>query len=374
MIKTIVLFIIIIFLAWLSIDYFSITLPSMKSVKQKEQPIQKKSTKFLPAPKSIGKISTENNDTLTLTQLLEQHRFYDALSLYLEEGSTLQRKQIEVYLASLAKSKPTLALEYMQVFLDNVPESTVWKLMIKTHVAQGNLAKAIEIIMQAKENYVSDVEDKRLTKQLKDVAVTHIDALMKRKEYAKLILFLEEMISYDGTDNFYAFRLAQLYLKLDKVSEASVLLDGLQYDEVYAQNVKTLLNTIDKEEEESYEYTIPLQKYGDHYVANVFLDGTAFNLLLDTGATYIFIDEDKASMLEVLRSDLVLQTASTNVNAKLCIASSMRVGNLELHNIQVTTAPFKREGVDGLLGMNFFKQFTFFINQDENVLYLNSKK
>jgi len=373
MIKTILLAVIIIFLAWLSMDYFSITLPSSEPSKQKEKPSEKEPSNVFIPQKNIINTDMKKDESMTLLQLLAEGRFYDALALYLEAENVTQAKQIETYLAMLAKSDPIRALEYMQVFLDNVPESMVWKLMIETHITQGNLAKAIELIMQAKENYVSDAEEKRLSRQLKDVSVAHIDALMQRKEYAVLITFLEEMISYDGTNNFYAFRLAQLYLELDKTSEASILLEGLQYDDVYAQNVKTLLNAIDKEEEESYKYAIPLQKYGDHYVANVFLDGTAFNLLLDTGATYIFIDEDKASMLEVIRSDLLLQTASNDVQAKLCVASSMRVGNLELNNIQVTTAPFKRDGVDGLLGMNFFKQFTFFINQDENVLYLNPK-
>jgi len=373
MIRTILLSALIVFIAWLSMDYFSTVLPVVEASKVKEKSIKTKPFKIIPPSKNIIKLDTKKDESITLLELLAQNRFYDALTLYLEDENTTQAQQIETYLAMLAKSDPIRALEYMQVFLDNVPESMVWKLMIETHIAQGNLAKAIKLILQAKENYVSDAEEKRLSRQLKDVSVAHIDALMQRKEYAILITFLEEMINYDGTNNFYAFRLAQIYIELDKTNEASVLLEDLKYDEVYAQNVKTLLSSIDKDKEKNYEYSIPLQKHGDHYIVNVFLDGTAFNLLLDTGATYIFIDEEKASMLEVIRSDLLLQTASNNVQAKLCIASSMKVGNLELNNIQVTTAPFKRDRIDGLLGMNFFKQFTFFINQDENVLYLNPK-
>jgi len=374
MIRTVLIFIIVVFLAWLSIDYFSITLPTNESTKQREEPSKEKSSNLLILQKPITTVSLEKKRSMTLLELLNQHLFYDALSLYLEEGSDIQRKQIEAYLATLAKSNATLALEYMQVFLDNVPESSVLKLMITTHIAQGHLAKAIELIMQAKENYVSESEDKRLYTQLRDVAIQHIEALLQRKEYATLISFLEDMAAYDGTDNFYTFRLAQLYMELDKTDKASILLDELKYDEVYAQNVKTLLNTIDNEEEEAYKYAIPLQKYGDHYTVNVFLNGEAFNLILDTGATFIFVDEEKASMLEVLRDDLILETAGNNVNAKLCNAENMKVGNLELSNIEVTVAAFKRNGIDGLLGMNFFKQFTFFINQDENVLYLNPKE
>ena len=372
MIKSILLLLFIILLAWLTIDYFSITLPTSEPHKQIEKQNKHESSQV-----SKPHISTSNIEGkekgITLSQLLENNLFYDALSYYLENSTEENRKQIEGYLATLANKNAPLALEYMQVFLDNVPESMVWKLMITTYIAQGNFKKAIELIIQAKEDYVSEGEDKRLATQLRDVAIQHIDVLFQRKEYARLIAFLEEMIAYDDTDNFYKFRLAQLYMRLDKVDEAGMLLEGLQYDEVYAQNVKTLLSTIEKEEEDEYKYAIPLQKYGDHYVVNLFLDDNAFTLVLDTGASYIFIDEDKASMLDVIRDDLVLQTAGNDVRAKLCNASSLRVGNLELSNIEVTIAPFKREGIDGLLGMNFFKQFTFFINQEENILYLNPR-
>ncbi|HHD78321.1 MAG TPA: hypothetical protein ENK98_01580 [Epsilonproteobacteria bacterium] len=372
MIRTILIFILVLFLAWISIDYFSITLPLSESTKDVKTLPKTYVPKVIPS-KVIEKKNSDKQVVISLAQLLKNNQFYDALAFYLENSSDTYQKQIESYLVALSQTNPVLALEYRQVFLDNVPESMIFKQIIKTHIAQGNLHKAIELIMQAKENFVSEYEDKQLSIQLKEVALQYIDALMQRKEYALLISFLEEMINYDDTDNFYKFRLAQLYMKLDKVEEASVLLDMLQYDEVYAQNVKSLLNVIDKNEEENYEYAIPLQKYGEHYTVNLSLDNNTFTLLLDTGATYIFLDEDKASMLEVIRDNLILQTAGNDINAKLCKVNHLSIGNLELTNINVTIAPFKREGVDGLLGMNFFKHFSFFINQEESILYLNPR-
>jgi len=376
MIRTILIFILVLFLAWVSIDYFSIRLPSVVATKKERvdrDNVEAFAPKGMPKGRTNTSLQSSQKDT-TLTKLLKKHKFYDALAYYLDNTTEEHTRQMETYLTSLAKQNPSLALEYMQVFWDNVPQSKIWKQMILTHINQDNLKQAIALIMQVKEDYVSESEDKRLATQLREVSLTHIDRLLHQEKYAQLISFLEEMITYDSTDNFYAFRLAQLYIKLDKTDEASLLLEGLKYDEVYAQNVKTLLNSIDNKEEEHYEYAIPLQHYGEHYVVTVFLDGTAFNLLLDTGATFIFIDEDKASMFEVIRDDLVLQTAGNDVHAKLCSILTMKIGNLELSNIQVTIAPFKRDGIDGLLGMNFFKQFTFFINQEENVLYLNPKK
>ena len=375
MIRTILIFILVLFLAWVSIDYFHITLPSAVAIKKQTRDSNKpKIATIKSTPKDITNINIQTTKKdMMLTKLLKENKFYDALAYYLDNTTKEHTRQMEAYLSSLAKKNPSVALEYMKVFWDNVPQSKIWKQMIFAYIEQDNLRQAIVLIMQVKEDYVSENENKRLATQLREVSLKHIDGLLHQEKYAVLIAFLEEMMTYDSTDNFYAFRLAKLYVKLDKTDKASSLLEDLKYDEVYAQNAKKLLDTIDSKEKESYEYTIPLKRYGEHYVVTVYLEGTAFNLLLDTGATFIFIDEDKASMLEVIRDDLVLETAGNDVSAKLCSAATMKIGNLELSNIQVTIAPFKRDGIDGLLGMNFFKKFTFFINQKENVLYLNPK-
>ncbi|CAA6826429.1 MAG: Unknown protein [uncultured Sulfurovum sp.] len=380
MIKNILIAILLLLVAYLSKDYFSITLPTQEKKEIPEKIEHNKNAKKhtnefqkISYSQPIEEHVYKPPKTMTLDVLLSQHRFYDALSFYLDHSTDINMKKIETYLATLANGKPTLALEYMQVFLDNVTQSSVGKLMIETYIKEKEFAKAIKHIIDAKENYVSEREDKRLQTQLNVTSKKYIDMLMEGEEFGLLIAFLEEMIAYDDSQSFYAFKLAQIFMHLDKTDEASVLLHTLQYDETYEQNAKTLLESIEKNEEESYDYSIPLEKRGAHYVVNVVLDGTSFNLLLDTGATYIFIDEDKASMLEVLRDDLILQTAGNDIAAKLSKASSMRVGNLELSDIKVTVAPFKREGVDGLLGMNFLKKFNFYIDQDKHTLHLNAK-
>lgn len=379
--KALVLLIFIVFIAWLNRVYFGVALTKEESTKNYHEK-KDKSIKKLPIhnadvtidKKEIKILEAKEVKIATLTQLLSENRFYDAMAFYLENTKKNYLKEIENYLVNLAKTNPSLGLEYMHAFLDAVPESIVLKFIISTYVAEESYAKAIEFIIQAKENYVSQGEDTRLKTQLKDVAISYIDSLMKVHDYVTLIAFLEDMITYDGDNSFYSYRLAQIYMKLDKIDEASLLLDTLQYDEVYAQNVKSMLKVIDKaEEEDEYKYAIPLQRNGEHYTVYVFLDGVEFNLMLDTGATYIFLDEDKASVLSLLGEDIRLQTAANDILAKRASIGHLKVGNVEMSNVIVTIAPFKREGIDGLLGMNFFKQFTFFISQEESMLYLNPK-
>ena len=67
-----------------------------------------------------------------------------------------------------------------------------------------------------------------------------------------------------------------------------------------------------------------------------------------------------------------LRTAGNEIEAKLA-KTSLRVGEISLSQLKVTIAPFKRKGIDGLLGMNFFKHFEFQIDQTKNLLLLNPK-
>ena len=380
MIKNILLIFLTLCTLWLLKDHFGKAAPKTLHQNQKDTSLPTETNsqheQYKKIKQHVSHAEKTNKPTESfLATLLKNGKFYDALAYYLEHGTKTNQVLLENYLATLAKNNPRLALEYMPVYLDEMPQSKIKNALISTYIQTRAYAKAIDKIMEAKENTLLESEEKRLSAQLKKTAITYIDDLVQKKEYATLIEFLENMIAYDEDESFYRFRLAQLYLELDKTSQATPLLDSLQYDEVYAQKAKSYMAslTLDEDESEKYEYAIPLGKYGNHYVVDVVLDGEPFRLMLDTGASYIYVDENKASILDVINPNLRLQTAGGDVDAKLCRASTMRVGNLELSNIQVTTAPFEREEIDGLLGMNFLNRFAFYIDQEKNILYLNTK-
>jgi len=326
--------------------------------------------------KIVSKISTQDNENLiTINTFLTDNKFYDALAFYMKFDSPSNKQKIEKYLVKLAKTNPSLALDYMQIFLDEVPESKLWKVMISTRLLQGNYLEVISILKKEKEKALDEESVKKIDTKLKEVSIHYIDDLMQKNEYLPLMTFLEEMLANEE-DSFYRFKLAKLYMKLDKAQEATELLEELQYDDIYEINAKIMLEklaNIDNVENENYEYAIPLEKYGAHYLVHVVLDDTSFKLILDTGASFIYIDEDKASMLEIVKENVLLKTAGEDVYATLCKADILRVGDLEISNIQVTTAPFKRENADGLLGMNFLNRFSFYIDQKKDILYLNPK-
>lgn len=306
--------------------------------------------------------------------LLQKNKFLEALTLYREIPTANNLDEIKKYFIRLGQQNPLLAIEYMQLFLDNISKKSVATLMIKTLMTEKKYAKAIDHIIALKEYPdISEQETEKLDQDIEDVSLLYIEVLLKKESYQTLIQFLESMITYDSNNSFYPFQLAKVYLKINKFDEAKALLETLVYDEEYQLRVEALLSDIEKEDtSNTYEYTIPLITKERHHLVDVFIEGEPLRLMIDTGASYIYIDEDKATSLEVLK-DIQLQTAGEEVEAKLCVASTMQVGSVELHNMKVTVAPFKREGIDGLLGMNFLNKFDFIIDQKNNKLYLNKK-
>lgn len=391
MIKNILLLILTLSVLWLARDKYMTTMPTHSRVNSVEQESQKsishanavRATQKDALPKvqhttvikRIPHIQPNNKQDNVLSKLLAQNKFYDALSYYLEHTTMHNRQRIEQYLSSYAQTQPLRALDYMKVFLDNEPQSNLLQMIIQTQLQQKLYRDAITNLMQVRETYTSELEDKRVAIQLKNTAMTYIDTLHKEKAFDRLIGFLEEMIDYDSQDSYYMFVLAQLYMELDKQEEAAPLLAELEYDDIYAQKARKMIESIVsvQEEQNKYDYAIPLTKYGQHYVVNAVLDGTIFRLMLDTGASYIYIDEDKASSLEIINANMRLQTAGEDVSAQLRKVHTMRVGEVKIENIKVTSASFKRVEIDGLLGMNFLNRFSFFIDQESDTLYLTLK-
>ena len=241
-----------------------------------------------------------------LVKILKENRFYDAFSFYLNQSENeVSRLMIEHYLTNLAQKEPHKALEWMNVFREDVPENTLYPIMLQLYLSQKDFTQALSLIEEEREDYISEARDENLSKAYEEV-------LEKRR---------------------------QSKIKKHK----------------------------------GYDYVIDLDRYGEHFAVKVWLDGVVLILMLDTGATYIFVDEAKASHLEVVRTEMMMQTAGETIEATLTRANLMQIGALELSSIEVVTAPFERQGIDGLLGMNFFKRFEFVINQEEAKLYLKEK-
>ena len=148
-------------------------------------------------------------------------------------------------------------------------------------------------------------------------------------------------------------------------------------DNNYIEKAKVLLNLLKEKINNTEEYThqLPLKKIAEHFIIDVKINNTPLSLLLDTGATLTLVNESKLPpLLTILKENIVLTTAGGAVHAQLHEAETLLVGEIELKKFQIVSSSFEQKEADGLLGMNFFKQFRFKIDQEKSILYLSKKE
>jgi len=145
MIKNIIIIILLVLVLVMAQDYFKKPtffnnyMRNIQKITSSQSP--KHTAKHLKSDAS--KESKKHNYIQTL---LAKDKFYDAFSFYMEFDTRGNRKILEKYLTKLAEKNPTLALEYMKVFLDEVVDSHLWKVMIMTYLSEENYAQAISVI------------------------------------------------------------------------------------------------------------------------------------------------------------------------------------------------------------------------------------
>jgi clan AA aspartic protease (TIGR02281 family) len=331
---------------------------------------------------STSKPIPENNSTdysiePSFQTLLAQKRFSDAMAFYMEgdEGELKRyRLMLKAYFRDNIASLPSKTIEEILEYIDIEPNNRDIKIYLaKIYKEQKRLHESIKILLELKDDYMDEREQQLIEITLKDTIQTHIENLRKRKEFKKLINFLEEIIAVNSSSN-YIITLAEIYTELNLYDKATKLLGDIRYDSTYATKSAMILRTIEKRKKELEQYThkFPLEKNGSHYSIKLTIDNKALTLLLDTGATYTFIDEAKAPQLNMIK-EIHLNSAGGEITAQLCRVNSLQIESLELKNFEVTVAPFKHKNADGLLGMNFFEKFKFMIDQERSMLYLSEK-
>jgi len=324
---------------------------------------------------NIVKKSSKDRNIQSIESLLVEDNFFDALSLYLDSSSEKQKlylPKIELYLRHLVSKDPSKAEEYINIFRENELNNGLFEALQEALIKQGKYEESMSSILLEKENYKDENTDKQLSIRLHNTAELYISYLKKQKSYSKLRIFLNKMIEEYENKYFYRFALLELDMDLAYFEEAQAQIDVLQYNTSYSSKIIPYKKIIEEQEaKKSYEYQIPLQKYGEHFTLKVQIDDIWVRLMLDTGASYTFLDEQKGQDLEVLENNLKLNTAGNEIEATLVRAKLFKIGELELKDMKITLAPFKQDGIDGLLGMNFFKHFKFYIDQKERILYLN---
>jgi clan AA aspartic protease (TIGR02281 family) len=339
------------------------------------------SSKAIITPKkSIKKIESkkrEEPEELSFQTLLDQNNFSDAMTLYMdgEEQQLLEYQfALKAYFYDRINQFPKATIEEILYYMEIEPQAKDIPIYLaKYYSEKGEFRKAIKLLFRLQDIHQGESSNP-IQNDLNSIIETYLEQLKQAKELTKLISFLEELISKNFNSEKYSIRLSELYYSLDNYEKSEQALDNIESDSTYSAKAETILQNINLKEKELEQYThkIPLQKIDSHYSINLSINQVSVNLLLDTGATYTFIDSEKIPSL-IAEKEILLNTAGGEIIANLCQAETLIIQDIELKNFTVTTAPFKDSEADGLLGMNFFEQFNFKIDQKRGFLYLAQK-
>lgn len=113
---------------------------------------------------------------------------------------------------------------------------------------------------------------------------------------------------------------------------------------------------------------------GGHYNADVRVNGRKFNMLVDTGASYIALTAKDAKRMGVYpRADkFIYKTQTANGIARVAVVTlrEVKIGNIRVNNVQATV--HKGRGLNtNLLGMSFLNRLSKFNFKGDTLTMVN---
>ncbi len=333
-------------------------------------------------PKIIIVKSEDNNTTVTINNsrdsfknLLYSGKFNDAMGLYMEANETKLKEYrlvVNRYFNDRYKKNPNKSIDEILQYIELEPNSLDTKLyLVELYKKRKEFIKAIDMLFSLKDTDDNSTIDTTLNTTI----IEYINRLKKSHELKKLISFLEDLIYRDGSSK-YTIELAKIYSELEDYKKVDEVLENIDSSSEYSAKKVSILKEIKEKQEElaQYQYKIPIIKIkgGNGYTVHAIANGVELYLLIDTGATYTLIDKDKLPSI-TLEKEINLNTAGGLIGANFAHLENFVLDDIELNGFKVTIAPFKDKGIDGVLGMNFFKRFDFKIDQNRNLLYLKMK-
>jgi clan AA aspartic protease (TIGR02281 family) len=122
--------------------------------------------------------------------------------------------------------------------------------------------------------------------------------------------------------------------------------------------------------------SVPLKQFGDQYVVEAQLSSNRVALLIDTGASVTAISkhyfENLSNRYKVnYLGRFNIGTAGGNIMAPIYQFRELTINHVTVENLPVVILPMQSiKNADGLLGMNFLREFDFKIDQRQSVMFI----
>ncbi|WP_340679415.1 retropepsin-like aspartic protease [Paraglaciecola sp.] len=231
---------------------------------------------------------------------------------------------------------------------------------------------------------------KVISDSISELTSNTINQLQRAYSWDTLAIFVEPLLQLEPQSRIYILALAEAYAQQNQFSLMENILASLDFDDPAATKIRQLASVVsaDKTQEngeqtthEKLTYnqattTIKLQQIGDQYIVNGQLSGNSVALLIDTGASITALTRQYFdSLSNRYKVNFIgrfsVNTASGQVLAPMYQFSELKLNHAAVENISVVILPMRKiNNVNGLLGMNFLREFDFKIDQRESLLLL----
>lgn len=353
--------------------------------------------------------SSEQSITQQQTQLTPSHveptpLFTSAAEVLPESNSTkLQKQQTIVDQSQIPNreqlleqanrwlaDKNLVALEiFLQDYLKQHPQDMDFLLIeAQLKVETSLLSDAINHYYDLLRMPMTVAQKNYIEQQIKALTSNTIEQLTNNYSWDILAKFVEPLFQLEPTNRQYILSLARAYAELFQAGLMENVLASLRFDDPAAQKIRQILITqlasqtneddaIKSELSIQNTRPIPLKQIGDHYVVNASLSNNPVTLLIDTGASITAISREYYNNLSNrykinFLGRFNINTAGGRVMAPMYQFRELTIQHVTLENITVVIIPLQgMEHADGLLGMNFLREFDFKIDQAHSVLFLN---
>lgn len=201
--------------------------------------------------------------------------------------------------------------------------------------------------------------------------------LIKGSKWQELQLLVEQVIILDPDDLNLLWLFARAQYELGEYELARDVLTPLLEQPNYKVKANALLAKI--ESALKAPENIALSRQGEHFIVEALINNDVdVSLMLDTGASISLLSEPAFITLSQYSEvnyieDIQMTTAGGVVVASLYQVDEVSIQGYVVKDFIFAVTNFVNERNDGLLGMNFLKQFDFHIDQTNSVLTLKTK-
>lgn len=283
------------------------------------------------------------------------------------------------------------ALElFLRDYLQQHPLDMDFLLLEAELIVQTDLlSDAIAHYYSLKKLPMTGAQNQLIDEKIKALSAQTIAQLQKAYSWDNLAIFVEPLLQLEPENRGYILALAEAYAQQQQINLMENVLAALTYDDPSAMRIRqlTLIAQSDEARETGdprestqdkvqHGTAIQLQQWGDQYVVHGQLSGNNIALLIDTGASITAISksyfEDLSNRFNInFIGRFNVNTAGGKVLAPMYQFTQLKLNHAVVKDISVMVLPMNNmDNINGLLGMNFLREFDFKIDQRQALLLL----